>query len=296
MRSLCPAPLKSGDTIGLVTPSSPLVPDAIEAGVQFLEKNGFKVKLGNHIYDSDRFLAGNDIDRAKDLMDFFKDSTVKAIIATRGGQGSQRLLPLLDYDVIRSHPKILIGFSDTTALQLGLLKKTKLVTYTGFTLTLQPNTLIEQTLMACLFGKSYRITEGIGVCPGIAKGPIVGGNLTLLTTLMGTPFQPEFEGSILLIEDINIEPYNLDRMFSQLDLAGIFNQVAGIIIGQFENSTGKDSNSLEGTVDDVINEWISHFKVPCIKDFPYGHGAKRCVLPIGKDVILNADLGILTVI
>ena len=112
-----PKLLQKGDTIGLVSPSSPLNPGDIESGIQFLESQGFKIKVGKHINDVERFLAGKDEDRAKDIMDFFQDQEVKAIIATRGGQGSQRLLPLLDYEIIHANPKIVVGFSDTTALQ-----------------------------------------------------------------------------------------------------------------------------------------------------------------------------------
>lgn len=284
-----PKSLQKGDTIGLVSPSSPLMPGDINSGIHFLEQNGFKIKLGNHINDVERFLAGKDEDRAKDIMDFFQDKEIKAIIATRGGQGSQRLLPFLDYKIILANPKILVGFSDTTALQLGLLKYAGLTTYTGFTLTTQRNNLVEQTLMFSLLGKSYQVTEGVTVHSGIAEGPLVGGNLMILTNLMGTPYQPDFKGCILLIEDVGIEPYNVDGMLSQLDLAGVFNQVAGIIIGQFENCVGGDSNPRNGTVEDVINEWSARFSVPCIKDFPYGHGKKNCILPIGANITLNAD-------
>lgn len=289
-----PAPLKKGDTIGLIAPSSPLNPGDLEQGIHFLEQHGFKIKLGNHINDTDRFLAGKDEDRTSDIMDFFKDNDVKAIIAIRGGQGSQRLLPLLDYEIIAAHPKIVVGFSDTTALQLGLLKKIGLVTYTGFTLTVQRNNLVEKTLIECLSGKPLQINESITVHSGIAEGPLVGGNLMILTNLMGTPYQPDFKGCILLIEDVGIEPYNVDGMISQLDLAGVFDQVAGVIFGQFELCANRNPNHKD-TVEDVINEWSTRLKVPCIKDFPYGHGTKNCVLPIGANVILDADNATLTI-
>lgn len=284
-----PAPLQKGDSIGLISPSSPLLPGDMKSGVNFLEQSGFKIKQGNHIHDAERFLAGKDEDRAKDIMDFFRDPEIKAIIATRGGQGSQRLLPLLDYKIIRANPKILVGFSDTTALQLGLLKKAKLITYTGFTLTVARNALVERTLLACLSGKSYQVVEGVTAQSGMAEGPLVGGNLMILTHLMGTPYQPNFKDCILLIEDVGIEPYNVDGMFSQLDLAGVFDQVAGIIIGKFENCDSSCSNSQNGTVAEVIDEWTSRFKVPCIKDFPYGHGKQNCILPIGDNIIMDAD-------
>jgi muramoyltetrapeptide carboxypeptidase len=289
-----PTPLRKGDTIGLIAPSSPLNPGDLEKGIHFLEEHGFRIKLGKHINDADRFLAGKDEDRAKDIMDFFKDKEVKAIIAIRGGQGSQRLLPLLDYEIIAANPKIVVGFSDTIALQLGLLKKTGLITYTGFTLTVQRNDLVEKTLIDCLSGKSFQIEEGTTVHPGIEEGPLVGGNLMILTNLMGTPYQLDFKGSILLIEDVGIEPYNVDGMISQLDLAGVFDQVTGVIFGQFENCVNRNLNHKD-TVEDVINEWSNRLKVPCIKDFPYGHGKKNCVLPIGANILLDATKAKLTI-
>ncbi len=283
--------LQEGDTIGIISPSSPVKLGSLDAGIRYLNQKGYKVKLGKHVNDADRFLAGKDEDRAKDIIDFFKDPEIKAIIASRGGQGSQRLLPLLDYDLIRQNPKILIGFSDTTALQLGLLKKSGLESYTGYTLTVSLDSRIDETLMHCLTGRPYKIQEGITVASGIANGPLIGGNLSLLTSLLGTPFQPDFAGCILLIEDVEIEPFKLDGMLSHLHLSGIFNQVAGLIFGQFEQCIPNEAHKSEemGTADDVIKEWSTKVSVPCLKDFPYGHGKRSCVLPIGKKVSLNAS-------
>lgn len=282
-------PLKSGDTIGVMSPSSPFIPGAIDGGIRYLQEKGFKLKFAKHVNDADRFLAGKDPDRAQDFMGFIQDTEVKAIVATRGGQGSQRLLPFLDYDVIRANPKILMGFSDTTALQNGLFTKTGLISYSGYVLTIEPNALIEHSLMSCLKAEPYHIYDGKAVHPGVVEGILVGGNLSLLCALMGTSYQPNFEAKILILEDVGVEPYNLDRLLSHLDLAGVFNQVAGIIMGEFDRCVSRLSH--EGTVDDVINEWTSRFKVPCLKDFPYGHGERRCVLPIGKKIKLDVDAG-----
>lgn len=300
MRYICPSPLSNGDTIGLVTPSSPMLPGRLEMGVSYLKKKGFKVKLGNHLHGADRFLAGRDEDRAEDIMNFFTDESVKAIMATGGGYGSQRILPLLDYDQIRANPKWVSGFSDTTALQLGLLKKSGLVTCSGFVFgdldngDLSPS--IDQSLMACLMDKAFQITEGIMVQSGIAKGPLVGGNLETLIALMGTPYQPDFKDSILLIEDVGAEPFQVDCRLSQLELAGIFEQVSGVVFGQFAHCSSKYFPKRDGTVDDVIVDWTSRLKVPCMKEFPYGHVERRYVLPIGKNARLNADKGILTIL
>ncbi len=287
MKIIQPKSLNKGDTIGVISPSGPLREKSIEKGISYLEDMGFKIKFGFHYQDEERFLAGSDEHRVKDIMDFFKDPEVKMIIASRGGQGSQRTLPFLDYQIIAHNPKILVGFSDTTALQLGLLKKTGLISYSGYTLTLPFNPLLEKTLLSCLSNEPYVVQGGETVHPGVIKGQLVGGNLSLITPLIGTLYQPEFKNRILLLEDVATEPFNIDRMMSHLDLAGILAQISGIIFGQFENCISTDDR--EGTIDDVIDEWASAFKVPCIKNFPYSHGVNNCVLPIGSSVTLDAS-------
>ncbi|KTC78871.1 muramoyltetrapeptide carboxypeptidase [Legionella cherrii] len=293
MRYLYPEPIKPGDTIGLVTPSSPMIPDLLEVGISYLEQKGFQVKLGQHVHAVDRFLAGEDEYRAKDIMDFFIDDEVKMIMAMGGGYGSQRIVPLLDYELIQSRPKHLSGFSDTTALQAALYKKTGLVSCSGFVFgdlaAGKLDSLIEQTLWACLKNEAFQIKKGQTMQPGMVKGRLVGGNLEAWTSLMGTPFQPEVKHCILLLEDVGAEPYQVDSRLSQLDLAGVFTQVAGVIFGQFARCTAKYFPKRDGTVDDVIEEWALRLKVPCIKNFPYGHFPRRCVLPLGKEVLLNAE-------
>ncbi|KTD43199.1 S66 peptidase family protein [Legionella parisiensis] len=287
MNNIRPRALQKGDVLGIISPSSPLRSKSIDLSVHFLEEKGFKLKFGSHYQDEARFLAGSDADRAKDIMSFFADPKIKAIICSRGGQGSQRLLPLLDYEIIAQNPKALIGFSDTTALQLGLLKKTGLISYTGFTLTKSLTPLIKETLLACLMNEPYCIVAGECVNPGIVQGSLIGGNLSLITSLIGTPYQPDFRGKILLLEDVATEPFNVDRMLSHLELASVFAEVAGIVFGTFEQCISKDPE--EGTIDEVITEWSTRIKVPCIKFFPYSHGEKSCVLPLGGEITLNAS-------
>lgn len=300
MRYLYPEPLIAGDTIGLVTPSSPMMPGRLEAGIDYLKEKGFKTKVGRHVHDAHRFMAGSDEDRAQDIMDFFLDSSVKAIMATGGGYGSQRILPLLDYDLIRKNPKWVTGFSDTTALQTGLLKRAGIVFCTGFVFrdldSLPVDPLVDKTLMACLSGESYQVEEGISLRSGIVRGPLIGGNLGCISALMGTPFQPDFNNSILLLEEVWSEPYKIDSMLSQLELAGVFKQISGLIFGQFERCDAQHFPDRDGTVDHIIDEWVNRISVPCIKEFPYGHRDRRCVLPIGKEVVLDSDIGMLTIL
>lgn len=300
MHYFIPEPIKTGDTLGLLTPSSPMRPELLELGISYLKQKGFQVKLGRYIHAADRFLAGEDEFRAEDLMNFFMDDEIKAIMAISGGYGSQRIVPLLDYDLIKARPKYLIGFSDTTALQLALLKKAGLISCSGFIFgDLEANpidSLIERTLWGCLKGETFQITDGQTAQLGIARGRLVGGNLESLLSLMGTSYLPETRNCILLIEDVGAEPYQVDSRLSQLDLAGIFNEVNGVVFGQFARCTAKYFPDRDGTVDDVIEEWSLRVKAPCIKNFPYGHFPRRCVLPLGREVFLNANQGILSIL
>ena len=286
-------PLQKGDTIGLIAPSSPPQSGRLEVGMQYLVSLGFKVKVGRHCHEADRFLAGSDEHRAADIMEFIADREIKAIMAIAGGYGSQRLLPLLDYDLIKKNPKIITGFSDTTALQLGLLKIAGLVSYTGFTFrdVDKPdiNPLLQETFINSLTGQPITILEGVAVNDGYVQAPLIGGNLECLIALMGTPYQPDFRSCILLIEDVFAEPFQTDSRLSQLHLAGIFNQVSGVIFGTFESCIAKHNPERDGTIHDVINEWSQKIKMPTIKEFPYGHIDRRCILPIGKNIILDVS-------
>lgn len=285
--------LLQGTTIGLITPSSPLFPGRLEASIEFFEKHGCKVKVGKHNTKSDRFLAGTDEERAEDIMNFFNDPEVDALVVTGGGAGSVRTLPLLDYEAIKKNPKPIIGFSDTTSLQLGIYSKTNLKSFTGFTCrdvaeqkSLDP--LIEDGLVNCFLQNNYSISGGNTVNDGKVTAPLIGGNLMCLLFLIGTPFQPNFKNKIFFFEEVWSEPYVMDGMLSQLYLAGIFDEVAGIIIGKFKNCESKIHADRDGSSDAVINDWCKKIKAPCIKDFPYGHFDSRAVLPIGQLATLDA--------
>jgi muramoyltetrapeptide carboxypeptidase len=297
---IIPPPLKTGDTIGLITPSSPMQDGRLELGIHYLEKKGFKTKVGQYVHKADRFLAGKDEERAQDIMDFFCDPQINAIMATGGGYGSQRILPFLDMKKIKANPKWLVGFSDTTALQLGILSQAGIASCTGFTFRdlekpiLDP--FVEKTLMTCLMRQFFEINEGVSIVPGIVQGSLIGGNLDCLCALIGTPYQPNFKKSILLIEEVWAEPYKIDGMLSQLELAGIFHDVAGIIWGSFEQCDAHHFSDRDGTVNDIISEWSRRIAVPSIKDFPYGHQNRRCVLPLGGEVLLDAENVILKII
>lgn len=292
---ILPPKVKPNATIGLITPSSPMSPGRLELGIRYLEKRNFNVQIGENIYTSERFLAGSDQQRASDLMRFFADENIQAIMAICGGYGSQRILPYLDFEIIRNNPKWLTGFSDTTALQLGILSQTGLISCTGFTfrdlLSNPVDPLIESSLWSCIENAPYLIDRATPVHPGIATGTLIGGNLSCMMALFGTPYQPHFNHAILFIEDVWAEPYRIDSMLSQLELAGVFNQISGFIWGKFEQCNALQNPDTDGNIEDVISEWAHRIPVPMIKSFPYTHGGSRAVLPIGEDVVLNATVG-----
>ena len=280
-------------TIGLITPSSPLFPGRLKKSVDYFGKAGFSVEVGKHNTKSDRFLAGTDEQRASDIMRFFEEPSVDLIVVTGGGAGSIRTLPLLDIHTIEKNKKPILGFSDTTSLQLGLYSQTNLVSYTGFTCrdiaefeNINPN--IASSLNHCLTKTDYSISGGETINPGNVTGILVGGNLSCLCNLIGTPFQPDFKEKILLIEDVASEPYVLDGLFSQLYLSGIFNSISGLIIGQFMKCEAKFYPERDGSAEDVINDWTKKINVPCINQFPYGHFDERHVIPIGVKANLDA--------
>lgn len=291
----------SGMTVGLVTPSSPASHERVQASAFFFERAGLRVKLGSHHNKYDRFLAGSDVERAADLMHHFQDKEVDFLVVTGGGAGSLRVLPYLDFDIIAQNKKPLIGFSDTTSLQLGLYAKTQLRSFTGFTCrdiadfeVLDP--MIEHSFVSCVQNLTYE-TEGAKILvSGHAQAPLIGGNLSCLSALMGTPFQPSLTGHILIIEDVWAEPFLIDTMLAQLWLAGVFNEIAGLVFGQFYGCEPKHHPERDGTVLDILRDWAQKLHVPTVYDFPYGHVNSRTLWPIGGEGALDATTGQLKIV
>lgn len=279
--------------IGIVAPSGPVPDGLVEQSIAYFKNLGFQVKTGKHLDKKELFTAGSDEQRAADIMDFIKDPEISLIITTNGGTCSIRTLPLLDYDLVTQNPKLIVGYSDTTALQVGIYAKTGVLSLTGFNCSdIKNGAVAENTwssLLHCLNQESYCVNVGETVYHGTVTASLIGGNLTCLLNLMGTPYQPDFSGKILLIEDVGIEPYLVEGMFSQLHVAGVLDSVVGIVIGNFTECTAKHFDSQGVTTEDVIDFWCARIKVPCIKNFPYGHIENRYVLPIGQIVTLDAS-------
>lgn len=293
------SPLKEGDTIGVLAPAAKGNMAEYSEAIDLLESLGYQVKLAPSVHKSAGYLAGSDEDRAKDINDFFQDDDVKAILCLRGGYGSARILPLLDYDAIAKHPKLFIGFSDITALHTALGEKAHMVTihgpmlssfknfdYTAFTLYLFENGLSGSYPIGPLpmpEGKSLTT-----LTPGNATGLLEGGNLTVLASLCGTPYELKGNGAILFLEDVRVSPYEIDRLMEQLYQNGLLSRVSGIVYGDFGRA---QTGAAEGdfTVDDIMTHYAKLAGKPAVKNFPIGHAANNLFLPMGIRATLHAD-------
>ncbi len=312
---ILPERLHPGDTVALVAPASPPPdPRAIDLSISALEELGFRVKLAPHARQRYGFLAGADRERAGDLMRMFGDRKVKAIFCVRGGYGTGRLLSLLDYGIVRRNPKIFVGYSDITALHCALLRKANLLSFHGPMLSsdiIKPDfpAFARESLLRALMGApTLPGAAGIGCdCPlktvsilrrGMASGQLIGGNLSLLCALLGTPFQPSFKGKILFLEDVDEPPYRLDRMLTHLLNAGVLQTVAGVAVGVCEHCAdpkAKTAREYRQTLDDVLKERLLPLKVPVVTGLPFGHTRYNATLPIGGRVLLDAMRGDLVI-
>ena len=283
-----PPRLVPGDTIGIVAPASPFDDEAFNAGVAALEFMGFAVAIPEDLFEKGGYLAGSDAHRAGMINRLFADDTIDAILCARGGFGSVRTLSLLDYEAIRENPKIFAGFSDISALLTTLYAKCGFVTFHAPVLTMLGNAA-DRTRDALLYAFLSDIPlevqpeDGRVIKQGSASGPVIGGNLTTLCHLLGTPFEPTLKGHILVIEDKGEEGYRIDRMLTQMKLANCFEGLAGVVLGSFE-----DCGALEviiGIVADIFRE----FDIPILAGFDIGHGKTNITIPIGLKATLDTD-------
>lgn len=288
-----PPALQMGDTIGVVTLGSPLPANIINERLNTVRNMGFNVVLGEHVYDQNGFLAGTDVERAADLMRMFENEDVKLILPTRGGVGVAGILPYLDFEVIRRHPKIVTGYSDITVLQNVLTQYVNLITFDSLMLIdfqlETPTYNFNQFFTATsTFTSPRQIQNPPGIplvskVPGNVIGPVVGGNLTSFVDTLGTPFEIDTRGKILLLEETH-EPINtVYRYMNQLKLAGKFHDCIGIIMGQCTECPIAYGQSYE----DLINELIVPLGKPLMTNLATAHGRYKAAIPIGARVHLN---------
>jgi muramoyltetrapeptide carboxypeptidase len=294
-----PMKLMKGDTVGVVAPAGTPKREALEKGVQFLVESGLLVKLGNHVHNEWGYLAGSDEERAEDLHRMFRDREIKAIFCARGGYGSARMATLLDYSLISANPKIFWGYSDITFLHLAIAKKTGLVTFHGPMIasdfgreSIDPHT--RESFQQVFSDQQLSFPSGghpplQTVVDGLAFGRLTGGNLTLMASTLGTPYEIETTGKILFMEEINEEPRSVDRMLNQLLLAGKLQNAAGIVLGDFHDCTTEDKPSFE--LEEVLEHYLKLANRPAVHGLKAGHCSPNLVIPFGVNAILDTNRG-----
>lgn len=285
-----PAPLRPGDTIGVVAPAAAVDEAVLTAGVRLLENAGFRVRLGSATLKKFGYLAGADPERIADVHEMFRAPDIKAIICARGGYGSGRLLPLLDPEVVRTHPKIFVGHSDLTFLLNDLMRRGQLVTFHGPMVTGLPKHPDAAALMLALLSGDraawHQPAQAI-IQPGMAEGVLVGGCLSVIVASLGTPYALETRGHLLVLEDVNEKPYRIDRMLTQLRQAGALDGVAGVIFGEMDGCVASEEERV--SVRDVIAAAFADAPYPVAFGLASGHGRGTLTVPLGIRALLAGE-------
>lgn len=303
IKTIKPPRLKVGDTIGLISPGSFISEKELSESKDNLTKLGFNVIEGKNVLARLGYLGGKDVQRAEDVNEMFANKDVKAIVCTRGGYGCSRILPLLDYDLIKHNPKILVGYSDITALHYGIYSQTGLVCFHGpvgtstfneFSVKNFTDVLINPTdsllLNNAIPEKDTEYYTPKTIRAGKAEGVLTGGNLSIVVSLVGTSYDIDTDGKILFLEEVGEEPYRVDRMLTQMEQAGKFNKVKGIALGVFTKAESKiESYSQSLSLFEVLNDKLSNLGVPVIYGMSFGHIVNKFTLPIGIKCILNVE-------
>lgn len=304
-----PRALRPGDVVRFVAPASAGDMDGVRRAKAVFEAKGFKVVVPEGIDRKLGYLAGTDDQRVEELNEALRDPDARAVVAIRGGYGLTRILDRVDYDALKKHPKIVVGYSDLTGLHLAISARCRLVTIHGpMPLSHLNDEGDEYAYSNRLFWNLVRtgrygddpatgltipaptVAETpLGLVPGTAEGGLTGGNLTLVSATVGTPFQIETEGRIVFLEDTREPAYRVDRMLSQLRLAGLLDAPAGVVLGSFD---GAD----RGELAEVFRDYFADRHYPVVLDFPIGHGARNAALPYGVPARLDAGAGTLTLL
>ena len=296
MKYQLPPKLKVGDGIAVIAPCSAADPDKVEDGLDYLSDRGFVVKRADNLSTADGYLAGSDEERLNSFMDFWKDPEINALFCVRGGYGIQRLLNHLDYDLISSNPKILVGYSDISALSAALLAKSGVVTYSGPMVASDMggnfDNFSEEMLWRTLMGRpsiaNPKNQSLLVFRKGQAAGNIIGGTLTVLLPYFGTSYMPDLEGAILVLEDIGENPGRLDRHFHHLRYQGVFDKISGLVLGEFKDCFPDDADQFEG-FKPILESALKGYNFPVVMNFAFGHIDTRVTLPIGARAKLTTD-------
>jgi muramoyltetrapeptide carboxypeptidase len=293
LRLIRPKKLKQGDLVGVVAPAGPIDPAHLEEGLRVIRGMGFQPVLGRFVNDHKHFLAGEDEDRADDLMVMFQNPEIKAIFCARGGYGVNRVLPLLDPKIIRKNPKVVVGSSDITLLLIYLLQKCGLVSFHGPMVAgsfgCKPmkisKTQFRKILTSVKEGGHLKAPQARVLQEGTARGKLVGGCLTLMCRSLKTPYEIQTRDGIVLIEDVNEPAYRIDGMLWQLKAAGKFRGVKGIVFGEMINC--RFGEGQKGRLEDLFRDIVPNRNIPVLTGCPVGHGNEMWTLPMGVEATLD---------
>lgn len=304
MSYIKPKKLKRGELIGIISPAStPNNASLVQNGVKYIESLGYRTIIGKNVGKVRGYLAGTDEERVEDIHQMFGDKNIKAIFCLRGGYGAFRLLDKIDYKLIQNNPKIFVGFSEITALQMAFLHKVNLITFAGpmvvSNFSSEISSLTEENFWRTITSTPKPGKIKIEAYQNFSKikieettGKIVGGNLSVFTALIGTEYLTQLKNYILFLEEIDEPPYKIDRMLNQLKLNHVFKKLSGIILGSFSDCVEKDKNKKTLTLDEVWTDYFNELKIPVMHSFPHGHIKDMVTLPIGVKVKMNVKKGI----
>jgi len=302
-----PRRLPAGGTIGVVAPASPPISDELlNNGITYLEKQGFRVRIGDAVRSKRGYLAGSDEERVRDINKMFADPEIDAIIAVRGGYGCARFLHLLDYELIRRNPKIFVGYSDITALHCAIYNRTRLITFAGPMVAAdfgsEINSQTEAYFWSLIMEPKPGVRLSFGDLSGLKfgtqrsfTGPLLGGNVAVLCSLIGSAYLPGFNRTVLALEEIGEAPYRIDRMLNQLKMYGVFDKLSGILLGQFTDCK-QDNDRPTLTLDEVFDDYLSDLAYPVLDAVPFGHEKQKITLPMGAYIRYIPDQNLLTIV
>ena len=290
MKPLLPPPLAAGDRIGVAAPGGPVRPASLEKGIAYLSARGFVPVRGPHLGSRHGYLAGADQERLEDLNGLLADPSVRAIWFARGGYGSARIVSGLALAGLRRRPKALIGYSDVTVIHAAAYRRLGLATFHGPLVSElgDPGAFDEASLWEALEGRApeHRLEPASVLRPGTGEGPLVGGCLSLLVSLIGTPYEPKTEGAILFWEEVNEEPFRIDRMLGHLKLSGRLRRLRGMVVGRPVGCRAQDpANDLP--LADILKTHLEGTDYPVVLDFPAGHCPGKVTLPLGRRARLD---------
>lgn len=291
-----PAKLRRGDRIGVIAPAGCVEPDALFKGIEAIRKQGYEVEWPSRILDSKGYLAGDERNRADDLINFFDREDIKAIFCARGGFGSAQLLPYLIGSDFLPIPKIFAGYSDITILLNWLNNQFGIVTFHAPMVAMEMahglSDRTEEAFWGLLTGETppWRVELGEVIRSGKVEGEMVGGCLSVVVTTLGTPYEIETNGKLLFLEDIGERPYRIERMLTHLRMAGKLDHLAGLVFGEFTNCESEGSR----TVLQIIREMFAQTPYPVVTGMPAGHGKEHITLPFGVRMVLDGYMGVLS--